>query len=199
MLTLGALPSAVCWSNQPHTRNSLFTDAQQLVLKDNEALVAIVKGRIAEHEAAEQTKAENRAEAERERIRQEERQRLEQEQADRAAAEQTAKVAVQPQAQPAAAAPISDEAFVAQVSEAISLRPTASAVPAQPADDGQRIKLGDINARLGFSLTADFLRSIGIESVGRDRAAVLYRASDFARICTALIAHIGGLEQRIAA
>lgn len=183
----------------------LFTDAQQLVLKDNEALVAIVKGRITDHEAEEQTKAEVRAEAERERIRREERQRLEQEQrvqkaqADRGAAEQAAKVAEQPQAQPAAAEPISDAAFVAQVSEAISLRPTASTAPAQPVDDGQRIKLGDINARLGFSLTADFLRSIGIESVGRDRAAVLYRASDFALICTNLIAHIGGLDQRIAA
>ncbi|SEH87481.1 YqaJ viral recombinase family protein [Stutzerimonas xanthomarina] len=180
----------------------LFTDAQQLVLKDNEALTAIVKGRIAEHEAAEQTKAEARAEAERERIREEERQRLEQEQkeqADRAAAEQAAKIVEPPQAQPAAAEPISDVASVAPVSEAISLRPTASAAPAQLADDGQRIKLGDINARLGFSLTADFLRSIGIESVGRDRAAVLYRASDFARICTTLIAHIGSLEQRIAA
>lgn len=180
----------------------LFTDAQQLVVKDNEALTAIVKGRIAEHEAAEQTKAEARAEAERERIREEERQRLEQEQkeqSDRAAAEQAAKVVEPPQAQPAAVEPISDVASVAPVSEAISLRPTASAAPAQPVDDGQRIKLGDINARLGFSLTADFLRSIGIESVGRDRAAVLYRASDFARICTTLIAHIGSLEQRIAA
>lgn len=183
----------------------LFTDAQQLVLKDTEALVAIVKGRIAEHEAEERTKAEARAEAERERIRQEERQRLEQEQreqkaqADRGAADSVAKVAEQSQAQPAAAEPISDAAFVTQVSEAISLRPMASAAPAQPADDGQRIKLGDINARLGFSLTADFLRGIGIESVGRDRAAVLYRASDFALICTTLIAHIGSLDQRIAA
>lgn len=175
----------------------LFTDAQQLVLKDNEALVAIVKGRIAEHEAAEQEKAEARAEAERERIRQEERERLEQEQ--QAQAEQVAKVADQPQAQPAAAESMSDAAFVAQVSEAISLRPTASTAPAQPTDDGQRIKLGDINARLGFSLTADFLRSIGIESVGRDRAAVLYLASDFGRICEALIAHINSLDQRIAA
>lgn len=175
----------------------LFTDAQQLVLKDNEALVAIVKGRIAEHEAAEKTKAEARAEAERERIREEERLRLEQEQ--QAQAEQAATVTDLPQAQPAAAEPLSDEAFVAQVSEAINLRPTASVAPAQAVDDGQRIKLGDINARLGFSLTADFLRSIGIESIGRDRAAVLYHASDFGRICTALVAHISSLEQRIAA
>jgi putative phage-type endonuclease len=180
----------------------LFSDAQHLVLKDNEALEAIIKSRIADHEAEEKAKAEVRAEAERERIRQEERQRLETEraaEAERLAAEAPAQAPELPQAQQPAADPISDAAFVAQVSEAINLRPAVAAAPAQPADDGQRIKLGDINARLGFSLTADFLRSIGIESVGRDRAAVLYRASDFGRICAALIAHIGNIGQRLVA
>ena len=46
----------------------LFADAAQLVLKDNDALVAIVKQRIAEHQAAEA----KRLEAEREKIRIEE-------------------------------------------------------------------------------------------------------------------------------
>ena len=80
----------------------------------------------------------------------------------------------------------------------LNLQPAATAA-LQPVDDGQRINLGDINARLGFSLSADFLRSIGIESVGRERAAVLYRAADFASICAALVAHIGRLGQRAAA
>lgn len=180
----------------------LFTDAQQLVLKDNEALVAIVKGRIAEHEAAEQAKAEARAEAERERIRQKERERIEAEQKVDAApipAETLAMASAQPRVDQPALETVSDAAFVAQVSEAINLRPAATAAMTQQPDDGHRIKLGDINARLGFSLTADFLRSIGIEPVGRERAAVLYRASDFARICTTLIAHIGSLDQQIAA
>ncbi|ANI14444.1 Heme peroxidase [Pseudomonas citronellolis] len=66
--------------------------------------------------------------------------------------------------------------------------PVAAVTPTE--DDGQRIKLGDINNRLGFALTADFLRSIGFEPAGRERAAVLYRAADFPRICAALIAHI---------
>lgn len=59
----------------------LFSDAQQLVLKDNEALEAIIKGRISDHETEEKAKAERLAEAERERIRKEERERLEKEQA----------------------------------------------------------------------------------------------------------------------
>lgn len=72
--------------------------------------------------------------------------------------------------------------------------------PAAAVDDGQRIKLGDINGRLGFNLTGDFLRSIGFEAVGRERAAVLYRAADFPAICSALINHIQQAQQsRIAA
>lgn len=202
----------------------LFSDAQQLVLKDNEALEAIIKSRIADHEAEEKAKAEARAEAERERIREEERAALAKEQAakeqaerERIAAEQRERDAAERQrlekeraekaaeresltaeASPQPVAELSDTAFVAEMAKPLNLQPAATAA-LQPADDGQRINLGDINARLGFSLSADFLRSIGIESVGRERAAVLYRASDFANICAALVAHIGRLGQRAAA
>lgn len=202
----------------------LFSDAQQLVLKDNEALEAIIKSRIADHEAEEKAKAEARAEAERERIREEERAALAKEQAtkeqaerERIAAEQRERDAAERQrlekeraekaaereslaaeASPQPVAELSDTAFVADMAKPLNLQPAATAA-LQPVDDGQRINLGDINARLGFSLSADFLRSIGIESVGRERAAALYRASDFARICAALVAHIGRLGQRAAA
>lgn len=66
--------------------------------------------------------------------------------------------------------------------------PVATIVPA--IDDGQRIKMGNITARLGFAVTADFLRSLGFEPAGREQNAILYRASDFPLICNALIAHI---------
>lgn len=159
----------------------LFSDAQQLVLKESGDLVAIIKTRIAEHEKAEEV----RREAEREQIREQERQRLE--------AEQTAK-------EKAEAVPIEQPAPDAQPKES-TVTPIFTESTELPAiDDGQRIKLGDINGRLGFNLTADFLRSIGFEPVGRERAAVLYRADDFPRICSALIAHIQsvGLRQNAA-
>lgn len=159
----------------------LFSDAQQLVLKENGDLVAIIKTRIAEHEAAEET----RREAEREQIREQERQRLEAEQAARETAAEPPIEQPDPDAQPkeSTVTPIFTE----------STEPSAI-------DDGQRIKLGDINGRLGFNLTADFLRSIGFEPAGRERAAVLYRADDFPRICSALITHIQsvGLRQNAA-
>lgn len=147
----------------------LFHDAQELVLKANDDLVALIKVRINEHEEAEAEK--------------------------RRVAEENAKaeaVQVAPAPQPEPAPQVQQQtAPVAQVAQA----------PAAPAaDDGQRIKLGDINGRLGFNLTAGFLRTIGFEPVGRERAAVLYRACDFQRICAALINHIQQAQQsRLAA
>lgn len=107
--------------------------------------------------------------------------------ADHEAEQQRLQEAQRPAEQPAAA--------VAQVAVQEQRQPAPVAAVAPAADDGQRIKLGDVNSRLGFALTADFLRSIGFEPAGRDRAAVLYRASDFPRICAALIAHIQGVQQ----
>jgi hypothetical protein len=52
------------------------------------------------------------------------------------------------------------------------------------------LRLGQIAERLGFSITADFMRELGFDAAGRDRAAVLYHESDFDRICFALIEHV---------
>ena len=58
----------------------LFADTQQIVMKESDDLVALIKNRINEHKAAEQ----KRFDAERERIREEERERAEREQARKA-------------------------------------------------------------------------------------------------------------------
>ncbi|UXZ98865.1 YqaJ viral recombinase family protein [Pseudomonas phytophila] len=70
--------------------NFLFNDIQQLVLKANDDLVALIKVRINEHKLAEQKKEEDQ----RERIRQEEKKRLDDEEAQRQAAAQRAQPAV---------------------------------------------------------------------------------------------------------
>ena len=67
----------------------LFNDVQQLVMKANDDLVALIKVRISEHQKAEEEKAE----AQREQIRQEELQRIED--------EAKAKQVVEPVAEPA--------------------------------------------------------------------------------------------------
>lgn len=61
------------------------------------------------------------------------------------------------------------------------------------------LKLGQICTRLGFRVTADFLRILGFEPAGLERAAVLYHDADFPRICTAMIRHITEVRQCVPA
>lgn len=52
------------------------------------------------------------------------------------------------------------------------------------------LRLGQISTHLGFAVTADFLRSLGFDPAGRERAAVLYHASSWPLIQAALVNHI---------
>ena len=53
-----------------------------------------------------------------------------------------------------------------------------------------------MNARLApIHVTADGLRSIGIEPAGREKNAVLYRESQFAEICQVLVLHLQSVVQ----
>ncbi|MBA4359305.1 MAG: Heme peroxidase [Pseudomonas sp.] len=152
----------------------LFHDAQDLVLKANDDLVALIKGRINEHETQ-----------------QAQLKRQEDEKAQLLAAQQQHVVEpvveqpgkpVEELAAPVAATPIK-----------------AAETPAPVNDDGQRFKLGDLSDRLGFTVSADFLRSLGFEVVAKERGASLYRESDFPRICAALINHIQAVQANRAA
>ena len=148
---------------------SLFHDAQELVLKANDDLVALIKVRINEHE-----------------LQQAELKRQEEEKAQQLAAQQRQK----------AAEPVVEQPVKApQEPELVAATPIkTTAATQQPVDDGQRIKLGDISTRLGFTLSAEFLRSLGFEAVERKQGAQLYRASDFPRICVALVHHIQAVQ-----
>lgn len=147
----------------------LFHDAQELVLKANDDLVALIKVRINEHE-----------------LQQAELKRQEEEKAQQLAAQQLQK----------AAEPVVEQPVKApQKPEPVAATPIKTTAAAQqPVDDGQRIKLGDISTRLGFTLSAEFLRSLGFEAVERKQGAQLYRASDFPRICVALVHHIQAVQ-----
>ncbi len=54
----------------------------------------------------------------------------------------------------------------------------------------KRIKLCTICARLGFTMTAEFVESLGFRPVGHDKNAKLYSETQFLEICEALIQHI---------
>lgn len=160
----------------------LFHDAQQIVLKENDDLVALIKNRIAEHKAAE----EQRLERERERIREEERIRAQNEERERAGIAEQDRVRVQREQE---AAQLQPEPVKAQTVTAPQAMPD---IPRQaPAPSAARIKLGDINARIApLAISAEGLASLGFQSVGTAGAAKLYAESDFPEICMKLAARL---------
>ena len=193
----------------------LFADTPSIVLKDADDLTALVKLRIAEHEQAEAAKAE----ALRAKIAEEERVKAEQAVADaeraRVAAEtkrqldeQAAQVAAaraQQEAAAQAAAAAQAQSTPQNIPEIIPEPAAAQVTPIDAARvpaaaDDAMLRLGQINERLApITLTADGLAQLGFAHVMTEKAAKLYRESDFLRICAALQRHISAVAQPKAA
>ena len=190
-------------------------DAATLVLKAPDDLAAI----IATRKAAEQ----QRQEAERERIRAEEAARADREARAKLEAEQRAAQAEIAQAAQtgALAAPVAADLGTlvqARHAEAVAgldaqqvigtAQRAAAAGPAvvplrtgAPAErtGTPTLKLGAIAERLGFSLTADFLKGLGFEPAARERGACLFHEADWPLMLAALVRHVGAVQARAAA
>lgn len=181
-----ALRGRLTWFNETAVDHKfLFADLQTVIQKAEDDFKLVVTSRIADHKA----KEDARIEAERVRIQAE------------ADAEAQRKLAAATPA-PGQIAPF--DASTTGASEAsMAERPLGVLVPAAawpfPAERKQTsttpaappsLRLGQITERLGFALTADFLRGLGFEPAGRDKAAVLYHETNFPHICEALINHI---------
>lgn len=168
------LRAKLAWYNEHAAEKFLFHDLQQLIGKPMDDFQLVVTTRIEQHKKAEAEKLE----AERERIRLEEeakaKREAERKEAEAAAVQQAVTTGLSVVKQ----AVENDQVKVQHI-------PTEEVI-----DTGATMKLGQICDRLGFSLPADFIRSLGIEPVGRERAAVLYRESDFPKICDSLIARV---------
>ena len=165
----------LAWFNENAAEEyrSLFSDLQQLIGWHFDEFKQAVTARIVLRKQAEEAKLE----AERERIRKEE----------------AAKLAAQAESKtpPPSAAGLA-------VSLGAALVGGSHFVPAQPelqphADDAidspPTLKLGEINARLGFTLSADFLAQLGFVA-HQERSSRLYHERDWPHICVALIRHI---------
>ena len=163
----------------------LFSDVASLVLKDPEFVEMAIKNRVAEHHAIEAA----RIETERQRIATEERAKAEADiaEAKRASEEAIAKaaqqapIAVQPR-QPMQPVQIVEQAQVTQ-----------------PEDTGATMRLGQICEKLGFTVTAEFLFSLGFEPSATEKNAKLYKARLFPLICRALVKHINNVSELLAA
>lgn len=195
----------------------LFADAPTLVMKANDDLQVLIKSRISEHEA----KEAKRLEDERARIRAEEqaradreaREKLLQDERDAQAAIAQAKAAEQ------LAAPLADDLSnlarektqeavagidagqaISQAQRAAAAGPAVVPLRAAPAPTTQpTLKLGAIAERLGFNLTADFLRSLGFEPAGKQGAHGVYHEAQFPQMLAALVRHIEGVQAKAAA
>lgn len=199
----------------------LFADASTIVLKAADDLAALVKLRIAEHEQAKAAEAE----ALRAKIAEEERVKAEKAAADaeRARVAAETKRQLEEQAAAVAAARAREEAVAREAVSSAAPAPAAEHVagtfdfqepltaPAQvtsidaarapsQADDDAMLRLGQINERLApITLTAEGLSRLGFAHALTDKAAKLYRESDFLRICAALQRHISAVAQAKAA
>ena len=161
---------------------ALLADLQQLIAKPLDDFKLAVTTRIDAHRRAE----EARLEAERERIRNEEAAKL-------AAQAESIKppTSVADLAVSLGAALVGGSHYVPSTRdhEAVGVV-RASAPPAVDAiDSPPTLKLGEINARLRFTLSADFLAELGFVA-HQERSARLYHERDWPGICGALARHI---------
>lgn len=165
----------------------LFADTKTLVLKEHDDFKAVAENRISTEKArvqAAQDKIREDAEAKA-------RQDLLNEQA--AAAAKTVVAAAAQTAAPAVQAAMQEQAKTGMgmlATHVVGGEPVVHHVPdAEFAKEKPTLKLGEICERLGFTVTADFLASLGFEATV-ERNAKLYRESDWPAICEALIQHI---------
>jgi hypothetical protein len=86
-----------------------------------------------------------------------------------------------------------------QEAQSAPVTPIASARPAATPASAPAMRLGQICERLGFTMTADFLASLGFAPAATEKAAKLYHESDFPAMCAALVRHIGNVQSKLAA
>ena len=159
----------------------LFPDVATIALKKTDDFAALVKVRIADHKAAEE-KREAEAKEQRE-----------------------AEAALVATAQPDVANLITEklEPVVVDQPEFVEMATTNGTVISMSRGSpvvttAPTLKLGEIGTRLGFQLSADFLRQIGFEAV-KERGACLYQEADFPLMCMRLMSHIQGVLAKKAA
>ena len=171
----------------------LFADIAQLVLKASDDLAAVIQNRISAHEAKESA----RIEADRARIAEQERIKAEAAAKARADAEAAA-ARPAPQVQSASVAEERVERIVTApdvVKSTVVAMPVRAPAPSTP----PTLRLGQIGERLGFGLTAEFLKNLGFEPAATDKNSKLFHESDFPLICMRLVSHIQSVQTRAAA
>ena len=197
-------------------KRALFPDLKTVCTKPADDFKAILAGRDAQRREVE----ERRLEAERQRIRAEEeakaRAKAQQEAAEQAAAakrESDAREAAeqaerntQISSQQSALDEAEEKAIVAEQNQrpeagstkhGTAVTPLAGNQEAAPqAFSGKTMNLGQINSALGFTVSADFLASLGMLPVRQEKAPKLYDANKLPTICHLIQEHLAKVMQQ---
>ena len=184
---------------------SLFPDFAQVCTKSPEDFDNLLSVRVDQRKAAD----EKRLEAERERIRAEEQALAQAEQRRIAEAEQAERnrVAAEEIRKLDAERKATELAAANQTQFEQNKRPEATTTGTaetpltgnQEAAPQETIKLGEICQRLGFTVNAEFLATLGINPSATDKNAKLYPASKFPTICRLISEHVMALAFKKAA
>lgn len=169
---------------------SLLPDLQQIITKPIDDFALTITSRINKAKADEVA----RLEAEREKIRTEEQAKAQREANERAAAEQAERNRIAAEE----IRKLDEERKASMASSCVEEKPKSETQPVLSiASDTQtatndclsRIKLGEICARLGYTVSAEFLSSLGIDPVATDKNAKLYSEASFPTICRKIADH----------
>jgi predicted phage-related endonuclease len=200
-------------------RIGLTPDLAQIVLKAPDDFAAVVGQRVTTQKQAEERRAAELAERERERIRAEEqakaerdaREQLQREQAERERATEALRKADEMAATRAQPGGVLAGPVGAAVAGAVA-QPTAASLPPAPAANvvqlqrpaapsaAPTLKLGDLNARIApLSLSEAGLIALGFPAARRERNACMYHEQDFPHILAAIVRHVEGLQAKQAA
>lgn len=182
-----------------HSWRFLFPDLANVCHKASDDFAALLSSRVAAHKAAE----DKRLQEERERIRAEEQAKVQREVAEKAQRESDEAEAVINKAWDMAKAQCVESAVQTQqeppatVKDSLTVAPVSNDAPAN--DCLTTIKLGEICSRLGFSVTGDFLATLGVYPVATEKSAKLYDAAKFPTICRLIADHVMALAFKKAA
>lgn len=166
------LRTKLAWINENASdHRALLADLQQLVIKPFDYFKLAVMARIDAHKKAQA----ERLEAERARIRAEEE--------AKAKAEAEARLRAEQQAAAVPAIPVVHQKAV-----------TPAPITSHASDPGKvpTLNLGLINKALGFTVSADFLRSLGFAPISKGSER-LYHEEDFPLICQAIVQHVNSV------
>lgn len=203
-------------TGEDRTLQALFADLGQLVHKAADDFAAVLDHRITKHRADEAERERKRQEAEAARIAEAERRaaaeaeaRVRAEQEDKARREAEAQRSTTPpgqaggqvdgcrapESQPdGCSGPVTQDQTSLPASPFVQPLRTVPVAPA--ANEPATLKLGVICERLGFVVTAAFLADVlHVPHRGTDKAAKLYRESDWPVICAQLCSHIGAMAE----